>query len=72
MASKAGADNTCPFTTEIFVRMAIEQNKDDVKLPYWRVIDKKYPLVKKLKHDENQIKKRRVNEGIPFYEKLFI
>ena len=46
--------------------MVIEQNKDDVKFPYWRVIDEKHPAVKKLKLDENQIKKRRVDEGIPY------
>ena len=62
---KAGADNTCPVSTGIFLRMAIEQNKDDVNFPYWRVIDEKHPVVKKLKLDENQIKKRRVDEGIP-------
>ena len=66
LALKAGADNTCPVTTGIFLRMAIEQNKDDVNFPYWRVIDEKHPVVKKLKLDENQIKKRRVDEGIPY------
>jgi len=66
LALKAGADNTCPVTTGIFLRMAIEQNKDDVKFPYWRVIDEKHAVVKKLKLDENQIKKRRVDEGIPY------
>ena len=45
--------------------MAIEQNKDDVNFPYWRVIDEKHAVVKKLKLDENQIKKRRVDEGRP-------
>ena len=65
LALKAGADNTCPVTTGIFLRMAIEQNKDDVNFPYWRVIDEKHSVVKKLKLDENQIKKRRVDEGIP-------
>ena len=63
---KAGADNTCPVTTGIFLRMAIEQNKDDVNFPYWRVIDEKHSVVKKLKLDENKIKTRRVNEGIPY------
>ena len=62
---KAGADKVCPVTTGIFLRMAIEQNKDDVNFPYWRVVNEKHPLVKKLKLDENQIKKRRVDEGIP-------
>ena len=65
MALKAGADNTCPVTTGIFLRMAIEQHKDDVTFPYSRVVDEKHPVVKKLNLDENQIKKRRVDEGIP-------
>ena len=42
--------------------MAIEQNKDDVNF-LLGVIDEKHPVVKKLKLDENQIKKRRVDEG---------
>ena len=66
LALKAGADNTCPVTTGIFIRMAIEQNKDDVNFPYWRVIDEKHPIVKKLKLDKNQIKKRRFDDGIPY------
>ena len=66
LALKAGADNTCPVTTGIFLRMAIEQHKDDVNFPYWRVVDEKHPVVKKLNLDENQIKKRRVDEGIPY------
>ena len=33
------------------------------------VIDEKHPVVKKLKLDENQIKKRKVDEGIPYKEK---
>ena len=64
LALKAGADNTCPVTTGIFLRMAIDQNKDDVKFPYWRVIDEKHPVVKKLNLDRNLIQKRRVDEGI--------
>ncbi len=65
LALKAGADNTCPVTTKIFLRMAIEQHKDDVTFPYWRVVNEKHPVVKKLNLDENKIKKRRVDEGIP-------
>ena len=64
LALKAGADNTCPVTTGIFLRMAIEQHKDDENFPYWRVVDEKHPVVKKLNLDENQIKKKRVNEGL--------
>ena len=33
LALKAGADNTCPVTTGIFLRMAIEQHKDDENFP---------------------------------------
>ena len=57
LALKAGADKTCPVTTGIFLRMAIEQNKDDVNFPYWRVIDEKHPVVKKLNLDRNLIQK---------------
>ena len=46
--------------------MAIELHKDDENFPYWRVVDEKHPVVKKLNLDENQIKKRRVDEGIPY------
>ena len=66
LALKAGADNTCPVTTGIFLRMAIEQHKDNVNFPYWRVVDEKHPVLKKLNLDENQIKKRRLDEGIPY------
>ena len=64
LALKAGADNTCPVTTGIFLRMAIEQNKDNINFPYWRVVDEKHPVVKKLNLDGNQIKKKRVDERV--------
>ena len=66
LALRAGADNTCPVTTGIFLRMAIEQHKDDENFPYWRVVNEKHPIVKKLNLDGNQIKMRRVDEGIPY------
>ena len=66
LAQKVGEDNTCPVTTGIFLRMAIEQNMGDVNFPYWRVIDVKHPVVKKLNLDRNQIKNRRIDEGIPY------
>ena len=58
LALKAGADNICS------VIMAIEQNKDNVNFPYWRVVDEKHPVVKKLNLDGNQIKKKRVDERV--------
>ena len=66
LALKAGADNTCPVTTGIFLRMAIQQHKDDENFPYWRVVDENHPVVKKLNLDGSQIKMRRVDEGIPY------
>ena len=57
LALRAEADNTCPVTTGIFPRMAIEQNKDGVNFLYWRVIDEKHLI------------KRRVDERIPREEK---
>ena len=65
LGKKTGADNTCPVTTGIFLRIAIEQNMGDVNFPYWRVIDENHPVVKKLNLDWNQIKNRRIDEGIP-------
>ena len=65
LAQNVGADNTCPVTTGIFLRIAIEQNMGDVNFPYWRVIDENHPVVKKLSLDGNQIKNRRIDEGIP-------
>ena len=66
LALKAGADSTCPVRNGIFLRMAIEQHKDDVNFPYWRVVGEKHPVVKNLNLDGNQIKMRRVDEGIPY------
>ena len=48
-----------------FIHLGIsEQNMVDVNFPYWRVVDEKHPLVKKLNLDGNQIRRRRVDEGI--------
>ena len=66
MALKVGADNTCAVKTGIFLRMAIKQNKDDVNFLYCRLVDEKHPVMKKLNLDKNQIKKRRVDEGISY------
>ena len=60
LALKEEADNTCPVTTGIFLRISIERYKDEVNFPYWRVIDEKHPVVKKLKLDKNQKKKEEI------------
>lgn len=53
LARDKGADNTCPVTTGIFLRLAIEEvlavfRIDDSPLPFWRVVDEKHPVLKKL------------------------
>ena len=53
LAKDVGADNTCPVSTGIFLRVAIEAivTPDAVEmtpLPFWRVIDETHPVLKKL------------------------
>ena len=53
LADYSNADNTCPLTCGIFLRIAIEasiEQSDGEKpdLPFWRVIDRKSSLVKKI------------------------
>ena len=62
LARDKGADNTCPLTTGIFLRKAIEEHGDD--FPFWRVIDEHHPLVKKLEINSKRISKLRLTEGI--------
>lgn len=62
LAREAGADNTCPVTTGIFLRQAIEKQSD--QLPYWRLIDDGHPVVKKLGLDPEEIRKVRAAEGL--------
>ena len=56
LAKKAKANKTCPVSTGIFLRIAIEasleeQRKKKLKkpnLPFWRIIDEKTAVAKKL------------------------
>ncbi|WP_440635306.1 MULTISPECIES: hypothetical protein [unclassified Candidatus Pelagibacter] len=56
LAKKAKANKTCPVSTGIFLRIAIEasleeQSKRKLKkpnLPFWRIIDEKTAVAKKL------------------------
>ena len=56
LAKKAKVNNTCPVSTGIFLRIAIEasleeQRKKKLKkpnLPFWRIIDEKTAVAKKL------------------------
>ena len=62
LAIEDGADNTCPVTTGIFLRQVIEEQGN--RLPYWRIIDDRHPVVKKLDLNPEMIGKLRVLEGL--------
>ena len=57
LAENSNADNTCPLTCGIFLRIAIEasfeqSNGAKPDLPFWRVIDRNSSLIKKLPNSE--------------------
>lgn len=62
------ADNTCPVTTSIFLRIAseasLEQNNQDNLLPFWRVVNQQIPIAKKLSCGVDFINEQRKKEGI--------
>ena len=54
LALLEGADNTCPVTTGIFLKNAIQDNYSPKRIerssmPFWRVIDEHHPIIKSLK-----------------------
>lgn len=65
LAKKAKADKTCPVSTGIFLRIAIEasleeQKKEKLKkpnLPFWRIIDENTPILKKLSISKTILRK---------------
>ena len=66
MAKKSKADNTCPVTFGIFLRLAIEYSLIETKylkleypnFPFWKVeYDKKSNVYKKIKNFKNLLKK---------------
>ncbi len=62
LANTKGADNTCPVTTGIFLRMVIEDNIEN--FPYWRIIDQNHSLVTKLDLNKEFIINQRSLESI--------
>jgi hypothetical protein len=66
------ADATCPMTASIFARIAAEaaiEEMDDGKpaekiTPFWRLIDAKSPIAKKLSCGTAFVAKMRAKEGI--------
>ena len=73
LAKKAKADKTCPVSTGIFLRIAVEasieeQKKQKLKmpkLPFWRIIDENMPIFEKLSISKsmlNKYKRSEINE----------
>ena len=72
LALEHQADNSCPVTTGIFLRIVSEvatekfnkTNKTDNITPFWRVVDSRMPIAKKLSCGLDFIKTQREKEGI--------
>ena len=68
LAKQAGADNTCPLTTGIFLRIAVQAHMEDPgtvdEVPYWRVIDEKHALLTKLNIPPEFVFEKRRSEGL--------
>jgi len=69
LAKLSNADNTCPLTTGIFLRIAIEasletQNGDKPDLPFWRVINESSSITKKLPISKDDLIYLRAIEGL--------
>lgn len=70
IALEYGADNMCPLTAGIFLRIVAEKAHEEYRqgkkkiTPFWRVIDLKMPIVKKLTFDKEFIINKRREEGM--------
>jgi hypothetical protein len=70
LAALHGADATCPVSTAIFLRTVAEAAWDEMGggkattevAPFWRVIDPKSPLAKKLRAGVQWIEQQRLAE----------
>lgn len=66
LAADFHADNSCPLSTEIFVRIAAEAafeqftsgKKQEEITPFWRVIQPESKMASKLTFDEDFLKKQ--------------
>ena len=65
LAKQKNANNTCHLTTGIFLRVAIEYSIEEKNIiPYWRIINIKLPIAKKLSCGLDFIEKKQNEEGI--------
>lgn len=71
MAKANGADGTCPLTSGIFLRLVTEAALEDLAdgktidqiSPFWRMVDKKSPVAKKLGLDPAWLDELRASEA---------
>ncbi len=74
LAAEHKAEYTCPITSGIFLRIVSEAAYEEIvagKLlknitPFWRMIDSKAPVAKKLSFGTDFIKEQRQKEGLLF------
>lgn len=72
LAAEFQAEYTCPVTSGIFLRIVAEAAYEQIQkgtpfskvAPFWRVIDEKAPMNKKLSFGPDFVKKQRAKEGI--------
>ncbi len=73
IALEHGAEYMCPLTAGIFTRIVAELAHEKISLgspvedvtPFWRVVDLKMPLAKKLSFGTDFIRTMREQEGLP-------
>ena len=72
LAAQHNAEVTCPLTTGIFVRIVAEAAHEEYEkgkpiesiTPFWRVINAKSPVAKKLTFGINFLNEQRKKEGL--------
>ncbi len=73
LAAAHGVDATCPVSTAMFLRIVAEAAWDEIEAgapatavaPFWRVVDPKSPLAKKLRAGAEWIAQQRAAEQGP-------
>ena len=73
IALEHGTEYMCPLTAGIFTRIVAELAHEKISLgspaedvtPFWRVVDLKMPLAKKLSFGTDFIRTMREQEGLP-------
>jgi hypothetical protein len=73
LAERFQADAMCPLTAGIFLRIISEFAWDEIQAgedpgkvtPFWRIVEPRSPLAKKLRCGPDFLRKMRAGEGLP-------